>query len=82
MPEVPLLELWGWIGTLGRELPQWYHTPMKEKQEPQKMSLYVPLPLLERIRESARKHRRSFNQEVLWLVEQSLEQGGKDAQGV
>ena len=69
-------------GPLDRELLERYTTSMKEKQAQQKMSLYVPLPLLERVRESAKRHRRSFNQEVLWLIEQSLEKGAKDAQGV
>ncbi len=43
------------------------------KQAIQKMSVYFPLVLLERVRESAKLHRRSFNQEVLWLIEQSLD---------
>jgi Arc-like DNA binding domain len=40
----------------------------------QRMSVYFPLALLERVRTSARVHRRSFNQEALWLIEQGLEQ--------
>ncbi len=44
------------------------------EEEKQKMSVYFPLDLLERVRESAKEHRRSFNQEVLWLIERSLEQ--------
>jgi len=52
----------------------------------QKMSVYFPFELLERVRQSAKEHRRSFNQEALWLMEQSLERqkGARDehAQGV
>jgi hypothetical protein len=48
---------------------------MKQKKDPQPMTVYFPLPLLERVRESAKAHRRSFNQEVLWLIEEYLKQG-------
>lgn len=47
---------------------------MEQEKQKQKMSVYFPLDTLERVRESAKKHRRSFNQEVLWLLEQTLEQ--------
>ena len=47
------------------------------KQAIQKMSVYFPLSLLERVRESAKLHRRSFNQEVLWLIEESLNRKGE-----
>jgi len=47
------------------------------RQAVQKMSVYFPLTLLERVRESARLHRRSFNQEVLWLIEESLKRKGE-----
>ena len=47
------------------------------KQAIQKMSVYFPIALLERVRESAKLHRRSFNQEVLWLSEESLKQKGE-----
>jgi hypothetical protein len=50
-------------------------------KDTQKMSVYFPIVLLERVRESAKLHRRSFNQEALWLIEKGLEQKGgqKDA---
>jgi len=47
------------------------------KQAIQKMSVYFPIALLERVRESAKLHRRSFNQEVLWLIEESLKRKGE-----
>ncbi len=47
------------------------------KQAIQKMSVYFPIAILERVRESAKLHRRSFNQEVLWLIEESLKQKGE-----
>ena len=43
----------------------------QESKDTQKMSIYFPIALLERVRESAGLHRRSFNQEVLWLVRQN-----------
>ncbi len=45
----------------------------ENKETQQKMSIYFPRDLLERIRTSARHNKRSFNKEVLWLVEQALE---------
>ena len=47
------------------------------KQAIQKMSVYFPMALLEKVRESAKLHRRSFNQEVLWLIEESLKRKGE-----
>jgi hypothetical protein len=41
-------------------------------EQTQKMSIYFPLALLEQVRRSAKQHKRSFNQEVLWMVEQML----------
>ena len=53
----------------------------QESKDIQKMSVYFPIVLLERVRESAKLHRRSFNQETLWLIEKGVEQKGeqKDA---
>ena len=42
------------------------------KRDVKRASLYIPLALATKMQESAKKHRRSFNQEILWLVEQSL----------
>jgi hypothetical protein len=50
-----------------------YNNAMKDKENLQKMSVYFPLDLLERVRQSAKKHKRSFNKEALWLIEQGLE---------
>lgn len=38
----------------------------------QKTSVYFPPELYLQVRKSAEKHRRSFNQELLWLIEQGL----------
>lgn len=46
---------------------------MAHDKQAQKISIYVPPELLGRIRKNVQQHRRSFNQEVLWLAEQSLE---------
>jgi hypothetical protein len=50
---------------------------MKSENKLQRMSVYFPLDLLEQVRESARMHKRSFNKQVLWLVEQALRQEQK-----
>jgi hypothetical protein len=49
----------------------------ENKETHQKMSIYFSLDLLERVRQSARANKRSFNKEVQWLVEQGLEQQEK-----
>ena len=38
----------------------------------QRMTVYFPSSLLNKIHKSATLHRRSFNKQVLWLVEQQL----------
>jgi hypothetical protein len=48
-----------------------------QDKEIQKMSVYFPLELLEQVRQSARDHKRSFNMEALWLIEQGLKQEQK-----
>jgi hypothetical protein len=55
-------------------LEKWYNTSMKQNENVQPMTIYFPPDLLSRVRESAKTHRRSFNQETLWLLEQSLDQ--------
>jgi hypothetical protein len=45
---------------------------MEHEQRLQKMSIYFPLDLLERVRAHADTERRSFNKDVLWLLEQAL----------
>ncbi len=52
----------------------------ENKEAQQKMSIYFPLDLLARVRKAAQQHKRSFNKEVLWLVEQALEHAQKDKQ--
>jgi hypothetical protein len=44
------------------------------KQQIQKMSIYFPLDVLEAVRDAAKKDKRSFNAEVLWIIQQYLEQ--------
>jgi hypothetical protein len=38
------------------------------------VSLYFPLDLLEKIRKHAKEHKRSLNKQILWLLEQRLEE--------
>ena len=38
----------------------------------QRMTVYFPSNLLDKVHDSAEAHKRSFNKQVLWLVEQSL----------
>lgn len=64
------------LGSLGLDIAliSRYHTSMstENKEKQQKMSIYFPLDLLTRVRQAAALHKRSFNKEVLWLVEQAL----------
>src|SRR5712672_896321 len=54
-----------------------YTSTMRHKVEDTKRaSVYFPVMLLAKLQESAREHRRSFNQEVMWRIEQSY---AKDA---
>ena len=49
-----------------------YNRTMKHKFEDSKRaSVYFPVALLTKLQESAKQHRRSFNQEVMWRLEQS-----------
>lgn len=52
---------------------------MEQQNKPRKMSVYFPPDLLERVRQHARQEKRSFNQDVLWLLERALE--NEDATG-
>ncbi len=45
---------------------------MKQHENIKRMSLYIPLELADKIQQSAKIHRRSFNQELLWLAENSI----------
>ncbi len=76
---VPFL-VWGkgWGGLLDIALKQWYNNAMETVEKLQKMSVYFPLELLERVRASAKIHKRSFNKETLWLIEQGLEKEQKE----
>lgn len=49
-----------------------YNNGMKQHENVKRMSLYIPLELSGKIHASAIVHRRSFNQEMLWLAEQGL----------
>ena len=54
---------------------EWYINGMQEIKSGetiQKMTIYFPSSLLEKVYESARKHKRSFNKQVLWLVENGV----------
>ncbi|HEY7123629.1 MAG TPA: hypothetical protein VH540_06720 [Ktedonobacterales bacterium] len=45
------------------------------------MTIYFPLDLLERVRAHADAERRSFNKDVLWLIEQALVEEKQNATG-
>jgi hypothetical protein len=50
-----------------------YHFNMRTNKDAIKqMSLYIPRALAERVKQNAQKNRRSFNQQIVWLVEQTL----------
>lgn len=45
-----------------------------EQQEPtKKTTVYVPVTVYERVQVAAKKQRRSFNGELIWLLEQALD---------
>lgn len=46
---------------------------MEHQSKPQRMSVYFPPDLLERVRQHATQERRSLNKDVLWLLERALE---------
>jgi hypothetical protein len=50
---------------------------MEQERKLQHMSVYFPLDLLERVRAHAQAERRSFNKDVLWLLEQALREEGE-----
>jgi hypothetical protein len=54
---------------------------MEQEKHLQKMSIYFPPELLERVRAHANAERRSFNKDVLWLIERALAEEGTDATG-
>ena len=54
-------------------VPQWYDTVM-DKQQTIKSTVYVPKEVWEQLRQSAREHRRSLNSELIWALQQYLEQ--------
>ena len=69
-----------WRGEAGRldiALSWRYTNDMDTQKQLQEMSVYFPLHLLERVRQSAQEHKRSFTMEALWLVEQGLKQEQK-----
>jgi hypothetical protein len=45
---------------------------MKTHADIKRTSVYIPLELSDKVGHSAKIHRRSFNQELLWLAEQGL----------
>jgi hypothetical protein len=44
------------------------------KQQTVKTTVYLPLDIWEQVRQSAKEHRRSFNSELVWALQQYLEQ--------
>ena len=49
---------------------------MEQQSKLQKMSVYFPPDLLEQLRQHAIREKRSFNKDVLWLLERALEVEG------
>ena len=64
-------------------MPLWkrYHNGMEQEIKPKKMSVYFPPDLLEQVRQHARQEKRSFNKDVLWLLERALALEEADATG-
>jgi hypothetical protein len=56
---------------------------MKHKfEDTKRASVYFPTVLLTKLQESARQHRRSFNQEVMWRLEQSYALSNDESKAV
>jgi hypothetical protein len=49
-----------------------YNSAMKDTEIVKRTSVYISLELVDKVQQSAKIHRRSFNQELLWLAEQGL----------
>ena len=45
---------------------------MDKYETTKRTSLYIPLELAAKVQQSAKIHRRSFNQDLLWLAENSI----------
>jgi hypothetical protein len=45
-----------------------------DKQPAIKTTIYVPAAIWERLRQSAKEHRRSLNSELVWALQEYLEQ--------
>jgi hypothetical protein len=45
---------------------------MEQNKKTKRTSIYFPPDLLAKVEQSAKIHRRSFNQQVLWHVEHSI----------
>lgn len=52
---------------------------MKETKDIKRTSLYIPLDFFAKVQKSADIHRRSFNQQLLWLAEQGMDAAQKNA---
>jgi metal-responsive CopG/Arc/MetJ family transcriptional regulator len=53
---------------------------MGEQQSKQKITVMLPSPLVNRLKQAAKRHQRSFNGELIWAVQQYLEQIAKEEQ--
>ena len=49
-----------------------YNNTMKHTKDIKRTSLYIPLDFFAKVQKSADLHRRSFNQQLIWLAEQGL----------
>jgi len=49
-----------------------YNNAMETHETIKRTSVYIPLELADKVQQSAKIHRRSFNQELLWLAENSI----------
>ncbi len=50
---------------------------MREYKNVKRTSIYFPPDLLAKVEQSAKIHRRSFSQQVLWHVEHSIKKGAR-----
>lgn len=50
---------------------------MREKQAEAKLNVRFPLEVMQALRELARKHQRSLNGEIVWIMREYIERQAK-----
>ncbi len=54
---------------------------MERKTEKQKVTVLIPAEIVAYLKQVAEQHQRSFNRELVWALQQYLEQQGNRSNG-